>query len=93
MYGHNYRNRGKEFHDHIQFVGNNRGEGINHHGKDNTAVKEPTDLYSLERLANKWESKYPKTSKSCQEHRASLNTYFKYHQEVRTLIYTANIKE
>ena len=57
------------------------------------AVDEPTALDDLERFANKWDVKYPKISKSWQEHWANLSTYFKYPQEVRTLIYTTNTIE
>ncbi|NLX84902.1 MAG: IS256 family transposase [Synergistaceae bacterium] len=57
------------------------------------AVDEPTALDGLERFANKWDVKYPKISKSWQEHWANLSTYFKYPQEVRTLIYTTNTIE
>lgn len=57
------------------------------------AVDEQTALDSLERFADKWDSKYPKISKSWQEHWANLSTYFKYPLEVRTLIYTTNTIE
>ena len=43
--------------------------------------------------ADKWDAKYPKISKSWQEHWANLSTYFKYPLEVRTLIYTTNTIE
>ena len=57
------------------------------------AVDEQTALDSLERFADKWDGKYPKISKSWQEHWANLSTYFKYPLEVRTLIYTTNTIE
>ena len=57
------------------------------------AVDEQTALDSLERFAEKWDGKYPKISKSWQEHWANLSTYFKYPLEVRTLIYTTNTIE
>lgn len=54
------------------------------------AVDEETALYELERFSAKWDSKYPKISKSWQSHWPELSTYFKYPQSVRTLIYTTN---
>lgn len=54
------------------------------------AVDEETALYELDNFAAKWDSKYPKISRSWQNHWAELSTYFKYPQSVRTLIYTTN---
>lgn len=54
------------------------------------AVDEETALYELEQFSAKWDSKYPKISKSWQSHWPELSTYFKYPQSVRTLIYTTN---
>ena len=45
------------------------------------AVDEQTALDSLERFADKWDAKYPKISKSWQEHWANLSTYFKYKKD------------
>lgn len=49
--------------------------------------------YHLEEFAEKWNSKYPQISKSWKENWMELSTYFKYPQEVRTLIYTTNAVE
>lgn len=57
------------------------------------AVDEETAMYELENFAQKWDSKYPKISVSWRTHWPELSTYFKYPQEVRTLIYTTNAIE
>lgn len=57
------------------------------------AVDEQTALSKLDVFEEKWGGKYPKTAKSWREHWATLSTYFKYPQEVRTLIYTTNTIE
>lgn len=49
--------------------------------------------YRLEEFAEKWDSKYPQISKSWRNNWLELSTYFKYPQEVRTLIYTTNAVE
>jgi len=49
--------------------------------------------YRLEEFSEKWDSKYPQISKSWRENWMELSTYFKYPQEVRTLIYTTNAVE
>ena len=49
--------------------------------------------YRLEEFAEKWDSKYPQIAKSWRENWIELSTYFKYPQEVRTLIYTTNAVE
>lgn len=54
-----------------------------------TAPNEETALYELDAFEEKW-NKYPKISASWKEHWPTLSTYFKYPQEVRTLIYTTN---
>ena len=54
------------------------------------AVDEPAALDALDAFSTKWETKYPKISRSWQENWANLSTYFKYPQEVRRLIYTTN---
>ena len=54
------------------------------------AVDEPAALDALDAFSTKWETKYPKISRSWRENWANLSTYFKYPQEVRRLIYTAN---
>ncbi|MBP2660014.1 MAG: transposase mutator type, partial [Firmicutes bacterium] len=57
------------------------------------AVDEQTALYQLELFDEKWSKRYPKIALSWQSHWANLSTYFKYPQEVRTLIYTTNAIE
>lgn len=57
------------------------------------AVDEDTGLYELEVFDEKWNSKYPKIGQSWKVNWAKLSTYFKYPQEVRTLIYTTNAIE
>ena len=57
------------------------------------AVDEETALGNLGSFEDKWGSKYPKISRSWRENWANLSTYFKYPQEMRTLIYTTNTVE
>ena len=57
------------------------------------AVDEQTALSELERFDEKWGNKYPKIAISWKTNWANLSTYFKYPQEVRTLIYTTNAIE
>ncbi len=47
----------------------------------------------LERLADKWGSRYPLVIKSWKNNWTNLATYFKYPEEIRRLIYTTNIVE
>ncbi|QDR79502.1 IS256 family transposase [Sporomusa termitida] len=49
--------------------------------------------YRLEEFGDKWGKKYPQILKSWQANWTELSTYFKYPQEVRTLIYTTNAVE
>ncbi len=49
--------------------------------------------YQLEEFREKWGKKYPQILKSWDANWAELSTYFKYPQEVRTLIYTTNAVE
>ena len=49
--------------------------------------------YRLEEFREKWGKKYPQILKSWDANWAELSTYFKYPQEVRTLIYTTNAVE
>lgn len=49
--------------------------------------------YQLEEFREKWGKKYPQILKSWDTNWAELSTYFKYPQEVRTLIYTTNAVE
>lgn len=57
------------------------------------AVDEKTALSNLEDFGEKWDQKYPQISKSWKANWAKLSTYFKYPQEVRTIIYTTNAIE
>ena len=57
------------------------------------AVDEQTALFALDEFAVKWDSKYPKISKSWRENWPELAAYFKYPQEIRTIIYTTNAIE
>jgi transposase-like protein len=57
------------------------------------AVDEHTAQYQLDVFEEKWGSKYPKIALSWRSNWANLSTYFKYPQEVRTLIYTTNAIE
>ncbi len=57
------------------------------------AVDEETSLYELEAFSEKWNGKYPKIAQSWKANWPKLSTYFKYPQEVRTLIYTTNAIE
>ena len=57
------------------------------------AVDEQTALSELDNFDDKWGSKYPKIAISWRNNWANLSTYFKYPQEVRTLIYTTNTIE
>ena len=57
------------------------------------AVDEETALYELEAFGEKWNGKYPKIAQSWETNWPKLSTYFKYPQEVRTLIYTTNAIE
>lgn len=57
------------------------------------AANEETALYELEAFGEKWNAKYPKIAQSWETNWSKLSTYFKYPQEVRTLIYTTNTIE
>jgi transposase-like protein len=57
------------------------------------AVDEQTALYELEQFEGAWDAKYPKIAQSWRRNWPNLATYFKYPQEVRTLIYTTNAIE
>jgi len=58
-----------------------------------TAPTEDTALFELDLFDEKWSDKYPKIAISWKKNWANLATYFKYPQEVRTLIYTTNLIE
>ena len=57
------------------------------------AIDEETALYELDCYKKKWKPKYPKIAQSWRDNWPNLSTYFKYPQEVRTLIYTTNAIE
>lgn len=57
------------------------------------AVDEQTALSELDSFDEKWSGKYPKIAVSWRNNWANLSTYFKYPQEIRTLIYTTNAIE
>lgn len=57
------------------------------------AISEESALDALDRFGVKWDSKYPKISESWRKNWANLTVYFKYPQEMRTLIYTTNTIE
>lgn len=54
------------------------------------APNEQDALFQLEVFDEKWGGKYPKIGVSWRNNWVNLSTYFKYPQEVRTLIYTTN---
>lgn len=57
------------------------------------APTEDTALLELDMFEEKWKQKYPKIAISWKSNWPNLSTYFKYPQEVRTLIYTTNLIE
>lgn len=57
------------------------------------AVDEESALNNLDEFEEKWSSRYPKISRSWRDNWVNLSTYFKYPQEMRTLIYTTNAIE
>lgn len=57
------------------------------------AVSEDAALDALCAFGEKWGKKYPQILKSWEANWAELSTYFKYPQEVRTIIYTTNAVE
>ena len=57
------------------------------------AATEENALLNLELFDEKWGKKYPKIAISWKNSWPRLSTYFKYPQEIRTLIYTTNTIE
>lgn len=55
-----------------------------------TAGTEESALLNLEDFETRWDKKYPHISKSWRKNWTELSTFFKYSQELRTLIYTTN---
>lgn len=58
-----------------------------------TAVNEDDALRELDNLDNKWGEQYAIAIKSWRNNWDELSTFFKYPQEIRTLIYTTNAIE
>lgn len=58
-----------------------------------TALTESSALNQLDEFEEKWGKKYPMCVASWRNNWAELSTYFKYPQEMRTLIYTTNAME
>ena len=57
------------------------------------APDEATAQAKLAEFGERWDAKYPKISRSWNEHWSELSTYFKYPEPVRRLIYTTNTIE
>ena len=57
------------------------------------AINEDTSLYALKEFNEKWGSKYPQIYKIWTDNWLDLSGFFKYPQELRTLIYTTNAVE
>jgi transposase-like protein len=57
------------------------------------AADEESALNNLDEFEEKWGSRYPKISRSWRDNWVNLSAYFKYPQEMRTLIYTTNAIE
>ena len=57
------------------------------------ASNKATAEQALEKLAEKWESKYPIVIRSWQDNWAKLSSYFAYSAEIRRIIYTTNAIE
>jgi transposase-like protein len=56
------------------------------------ATKDLAEL-NLEKLAEKWQKKYPVVIKSWQDNWHKLSTYFKYTEDIKRIIYTTNTIE
>ena len=57
------------------------------------APTEQNAVNLLDKLGEKWGKKYPIVIRSWRENWDNLSTYFKYSQEIRTVIYTTNAVE
>lgn len=57
------------------------------------AHDEKQALQALDEFAEKWDNKYSYISKSWKSNWDELSTFFKYPNEIRTLIYTTNVIE
>lgn len=58
-----------------------------------TAPSEDQALYELERIRDKWGSRYPFAVKSWESNWDCLSTFFKFPDEIRKIIYTTNVIE
>jgi len=57
------------------------------------SITEEEAALELDRLAEKWDDKYPQISKSWRAHWANLVTFFTYPKDIRKVIYTTNAIE
>lgn len=57
------------------------------------AVSKEMGELELEKLAGKWQKKYPVVIESWQRNWPKLSTFFKYPEAIRKLIYTTNTIE
>jgi transposase-like protein len=57
------------------------------------SATEEEALLALDQLAERWDDKYPQTSKSWRAHWQNLNTLFNYPKDIRKAIYTTNAIE
>lgn len=57
------------------------------------SVTEEEALLALEQIAERWDDKYPKISRSWRENWDNLNTLFNYPYDIRRAIYTTNAIE
>jgi transposase-like protein len=57
------------------------------------STTEEEALHELDRLDEKWASKYPQISRSWRQNWDNLNTLFAYPSEIRKAIYTTNAIE
>lgn len=57
------------------------------------AVSKQMAELNLQKLAEKWSSKYPVVIKSWQDNWHKLSTYFKYTEDIKRIIYTTNTIE
>ena len=58
-----------------------------------TAINEETAMDNLDLLDKKWGNKYGVAIRSWRNNWSELSSYFKYPQEIRTIIYTTNSME
>lgn len=70
-----------------------RKEFISDLKKVYTAINEDSALQALSKLEDKWNNKYSIATRSWRNNWDELSTYFKYPEEIRTIIYTTNAME